>query len=633
MKRFLALLALVAAFFASAANPAGAAPHPAQGDLEHWADAMLARDIARHRASGMAIAVVSGGRVSYLNGYGAAGVGDKARVDPSRTLFSLGSITKLFTATAIAQLLERGRIHSLDDPANRYLHRFQLPRAFGRDITIRNLLDYRGGFDESVFGLATVRDVTVPISGQDILKRLPEIVRAPGEISVYSNAGYGVLGMLVEDVSGLTYRDYIRQNILKPLGMTKSYIRYSPSEPIATPGTAAPDGSLSPISQKWAYHPFIAPSAALVSTAEDMGKFMLGQLEAEHGAQTNLIGAAGAHLLHDRGNANAAATTGFGMSFFAHSWNGERVAENAGSGPGFQATLILLPDSDVGFLVMIMGNSAADGNSLDMFEVREKFLNYYLGPLHPKAGPRSGLPMSAFAGLYRNERRPHATVEAVMNTGTSLPVEAGGPDTLTIDGRPGEREVAAGVFWKPGVIPFVPEEASSDLYAFPIENGRVTGAVPYLGRDIYRPALLAPETVLYLIAGLLVLCATGLGAFFWRAATPVERWTRRAAVSIGVLAIAVPASLIAGFMIVGNPYLSFGFGDVTLYIVTATFSNLLALLAVVFLPLTILCVIRTGAPRSGMPLARNLHYGAILLAGLGLIPLFGYFNFLGYRIP
>lgn len=623
-------LSLLAAALLACVLPAHATAHPSDAELARWADATLGGDIAQHRASGMAVAIVHGGKIVYLKGYGLADFRGGGGVDPTRTLFSMGSLTKLFTATAIEQLYERGQIRSLDDPANRYLRRFQLPKAFGRDITVRNLLDHRGGFDESIFGLATPVDVPTPITGDQIRKRLPKVIRPPGQISVYSNVGYGVLGMLVEDVSGLTYRDYVQRNILAPLGMSRSYIRYSPSEPIATPAEMGPAGPVSPIPQAWAYHPFIASSASLVSTADDMGRFMIGQLEAEKGAQPALVSAEGAHRLHDRHVGNSAATTGFGMSFFTHRWNGERVAENAGSGPGFQAPLVLLPDSDVGFIALIMGGSATPGRSVDMFEIRQQFLDYYMGPLQPVAGPPSGLPMSAFAGLYRNERRPHTTVQALFNPGTALHVEAGPDHTLTIDGRTGYREVAAGVFFKPGVIPFVPDEASSDLYAFLIGlHGKVTGVVPYLGMDVYRPALLAPDVAQNMAIGLLAVCATGLLGLLWRVRTLLERWTRRLAGLIGVVAIAAPASLFIGLRLAGNPMLALGFGHAGLYVVVATFTNLLLLLTAAQLVLMARCWL---AGRDG-GLARNLHYSLIVAAGIGLAPLFAYFDLVGYRIP
>jgi len=274
-------------------------------EWQDWADRTLSAAIAEHRASGIAVALVRDGKLLYSKGYGYADLERKVDVDPGQTPFSLGSITKCFTATAIAQLLERGAIRSLDDPANRYLRRIKLPRKNDRDITVRNLITHRGGIDESIHELATLAPVPVPIAAVAIRERLPPIVRTPGENSVYSNIGYGVLGVLIEDVTGLTYGEYLRQNIFVPLDMANSYIRYAPEQPIAQPIEYSRSGEASPIPQQWAYHPFISSSASLVSTADDMAKFALGHLGAESGAFPALMNADTAHLMHDRSIANA----------------------------------------------------------------------------------------------------------------------------------------------------------------------------------------------------------------------------------------------------------------------------------------------------------------------------------------
>ncbi len=194
--------------------------------------------------------------------------------------------------------------------------------------------------------------------------------------------------------------------------MAHSYIRYESRQAIAQPMEYAAKGAASPIPQQWTYHPFIASSASLVSTADDMAKFALAHLNAELGAAPELMSAAGARLMHDRSIANAPSVAGFGMSFIANTWNGTRVAENAGSGPGFQALFILLPDMRTGFVALIMGGGE---ESLRMFALREAFLNFCLGPLQPAAGPAAGAPMDHYTGIYRSERRPHSTSEAVYS--------------------------------------------------------------------------------------------------------------------------------------------------------------------------------------------------------------------------
>jgi len=607
--------------------------HPSVSELVKWTDQRMTVAIAEQRALGIAVAIVSDGRIAYLQGYGRADANRAGIVDPRVTLFSIGSLAKNFTATAIEQLREARRIRSLDDPVNIYLRRAKLPGAMGARVTIENLLDHRGGFDESVYGLATTTDIPVPITSAQIRQRLPPIIRPPGEISVYSNIGYGVLGLVIEDVSGETYGGYISAHILAPLQMTHSFVRYRPTDPISTPGTMRSDGQIAPIPQNWAYHPFIAPSAAVVSTAEDMSKFMLGQMLAERGEVPTLVSAEGAHRLHDRHTANSPATTGFGMSFFAHTWNGERVAENAGSGPGFQAPMILIPDLGVGFIALISGDSSTRLRSLNMFEVREDFLNFFLGPLEPTHGPPYDLPLSRFTGLYRNERRPHSSDEALLEPGTTLWVQSDGANGLTINGRAGYRQIAPGVFWRRGVVPFVPDESSSDLFAFILDRDQhVQGVVPFLGMDIYRPARIAPDTNRLICAVLILLCGTGGAAGFWRHAVPLGRWARRFLVAIGCTAIAGIAALAIEVGTSGNPVFALAFGNLSIEITAAVFANFLVVLTVISTPILLGAHWRTSAKGWGVAIAR-VHTGLVWISGIGLIPAFMYVKLLGYYVP
>lgn len=633
----LTVLALAVVVASLMAAPAGAQAQGEDARVARWADDTLGRAAASHRASGIAVAFVKDGKIAFLKGYGQADLARKP-VDPSRTLFSLGSVTKTFTATAIAQLLERGAIASLDDPANKYLRRIKLPAWQGREITVRNLLDHRGGFDESVFRLATAETVKVPLASREILRRLPRPVRAPGEISVYSNVGYGVLGVMIEDITGLTYGDYIQRNILRPLGMTHSFIRYRIADPIATPGEYQKDGSLEPIPQNWVYHPFILPSAGLVSTAEDMAKFAIAHLKAERGEAPELMGAKVARLMHDRHTANAPGVTGFGMSLLANTWNGERVTENAGSGPGFQAPFILLPDRGTGVVVLIMGGVSGDvrpptGSSLQMFAVRQDFLNAYLGPMNPPSGPKSGVSLERFAGVYRVERRPHRTVEAFINPGATLRVEAPGDGTLTFNGVTGYRETAPGQFWKRGQIPYVPTDASSDLYSFVTDaKGRVKYVAPYLAVDVLKPALVAPDTLTGLGIGGCVVCLTGFAAVFWRAPNPASRWAKRLAVAVAANAALIPLTLLGGMRVIGNLYMWWGTGHVWLFVLLTLLSDLLAALTLGLLVATALAWSSPRSPR-GPSVASRLHFSLVALGAVALLLALNAFHFVGYHVP
>jgi CubicO group peptidase (beta-lactamase class C family) len=621
----------LAALLSGIGSPLMAAAVPTDVEMQQWADAALSKAIDSRRASGIAVAVVRDGTLVYSHGYGHADLAAKTAVDPDETRFSIGSITKSFTATAVAQLLERGTIHSLDDPANRYLRRIQLPRKNGRDVTVRNLITHRGGLDESIYDLATFDSVPVPITAAEILKRLPPIVRTPGEISVYSNIGYGVLGVLIEDVTGLTYGEYLRQNVFVPLGMNHSYIRYQVQQDIAQPVEYLPSGAASPIPQGWVYHPFISSSASLVSTAQDMAKFAQGHLDAELGTVPALMNAATAHLMHDRSIANAPNVAGFGMSFIANTWNGTRVTENAGSGPGFQALFILLPDLKTGFVALIMGGGP---DSLRMFALREAFLNFYLGPLQPVSGRFTAAPLSRYTGIYRSDRRPHSTSEAVFSAGTTLDVKPDGDDALTINGQRGYHEIADGTFWKPGIVPYVPDDASSDMYVFvPDSHGKIKYVAPYLAVDVYEPAHLDPATMQIIAAALCILCGTGLLAFWWPRSSGIGSLERILAFALGVFALAVPLVIEGSMKLYGGPLFMIGFGNIVPLQIASALASACAIAAIVLAALAVRYCLRVKRLRIKGSWVAKWHIGALSAAGIALTIVFAHYNLLGNHVP
>ena len=199
---------------------------PAQ--LERWADAYSGQAVAEKRSPGITISVVQDGEIILAKGYGYSDYGRRIPVDPETSGFMTGSISKTFIATAIGQLVDRGAIASLDDPVNRYLRRVQLPGERGVQVTIRDLLTHRAGFEDVAFGsgLSEGRTVPVPLSAAEIRQHLPELVMEPGEASVYSNWGFAMLGFLIEDLSGERLDTYLRKHIWAPLGMHHTGILY-----------------------------------------------------------------------------------------------------------------------------------------------------------------------------------------------------------------------------------------------------------------------------------------------------------------------------------------------------------------------------------------------------------------------
>jgi CubicO group peptidase (beta-lactamase class C family) len=615
----------------------------ASGHLAEWSDAIVGRAVAEGRASGAAVAIVDRGETVFLKAYGE----DRGRpVTAEGTPFSIGSVSKSFTATAIAQLLESGRIASLDDPANRYLKRVHLPARGGREITVRNLLTHRAGFDDSTYGLATPVPVKVPLPPEAIEKRLPPQVRRAGDVSVYSNNGYAILGLLIEDITGELYPDYIARHVFGPLGMAKSFVRTRPDQPIALPTTLHTNGKRTPVPQTWAYHPYIAPSAAIVSTAEDMARFAAAQIAAERAGAPGIANAETTKLMHSRMVANAPDVSGFGMSFVVSDWNGVRIVENAGSGPGFQANFILLPGRDRALVALVMGDYAGpsawetlvakvSGKTLDrkaslnMFAIRRSFLERELGVYAPPtvAGPLP--PPAQFAGLYRAARRPATTPEALTNPGAVIDARAGAGNTLTINGISGYRQYAPGRFFRADVTQYVPDAGASDLYAFATDSGgKVRYAATHVAIEMFAPARFSPAQA-RLAGGVgLVLSISGLVAIFWRPRRRLHNVARWAAFTLGLGALVAMLIPVAGTVLLGNPVFAWAFADTRLFAALTVAGNL-----IVASTLVLTLAVLAGLRGQGLGWGRYLWLAALAVGGAFVTAALFYFNLVGWHLP
>lgn len=609
--------------------------------LADWLDDYLNDAIEARRASGIAAVIVRDGEVILERGYGFADAEEHIPVDPAETLFSIGSVSKNFTATAIAQLVERGAIDSFDEPANRYLDRFAFEDVGGQPVTILHMLTHRSGLADSIYGLATRREVVAPIAAEDIAARVPAQVRPSGEAVIYSNAAFGLLGMMLEDVSGRTLPEYFEENIFEPLGMDRSFVRTSPEIPqgYADPGLYAQNGARETIPQDWAYHPFIAPSAGVVSTAHDLARFAQAHLDAEAGLVPDFLGADMARYMHSRLAANHPAVSGFGLSFVVHERHGVHVFENGGSGPGFQATMIMISDRRLALVVMIAGGRAGDDDAaagtLDMFEVREAFLRRVLGQEDPAIdNDANASEIDRYAGTFRSQRRPHDTVESILDPGLFIEVSAGPEGTLTINGQPGYRQIEPHVFWKDDVTPAATHAGTSDLYAFLVDDsGAVTGVVPRLSIDIFERTNLPVSTIVLIGSILLSVAVLGLGSIFWREDSNPSRWSSRLSFLLGLFSLALLVTVAIPILTGADLVMQIANGNVTLFVILLAIANLMTVLAIALSGAVIFAWLERFRGSVRQSLLGQIHHSIVAIAGISLLPILNYFSLIGVHLP
>jgi CubicO group peptidase (beta-lactamase class C family) len=638
-----------------------------QTSLEQWADAQFEPALAQRRYSGLVMSVVKDGAVVFAKGYGAADWAQRTPVDPDRTLFRIGSTSKVFVGMAIAQLLERGMISSLQDPANKYLKRIQLPRAFGKDITVQHLLTHRAGFEDKAFGLGTSVPLAMQADADEIRRAMPKIVREPGTFSVYSNFSTALLGTIVEDVTGQPLAAYYKQNLFGPMGMQRSYVNYelAPAADLGVPYAFLPDGS----AQRVPYvpmRPFIAPAGGINATAADMAKFMIAHLEGEGAGHSAVLSPQMFQLMHTRTTGNHPMVSGFGMIFIVDSWNGHPVIEHGGGWPGFQTIMMMFPQQRLGVFISIMGGEPAIGlgkqlrrsfgetppavapqipvgRHLSATYLREALLTHLFGSYVPPKGDSpqvaSAPALEEYAGAYWRERRSYTSLEAffsLLNAGREVAqVRPAGDGTLRIGEVGGFRPIAPGVFWNEKAASTDADPESVQLFAFTTKSGQSSDFAPQLSVDVWKrsSAFWNPLSLGQLAAWMFLLTATGLACLAWPGADRVSRVTRWLPAILLVLLLAIPLMLLAGYEDGdGVPY-ALLMARPARFIGLAVLGNLVALTTLMMLFTTWRAWRNDFWGTGGRGVARRIHYSALTVAAITLAIVLSFFNLVGWHLP
>jgi CubicO group peptidase (beta-lactamase class C family) len=343
-------------------------------DADAWLDGFVPYALSQGDVAGAIVVIVKDGQVLTQRGFGYADTGARKPVDAATTMFRPGSISKLFTWTAVMQLFEQGKI-DLDADVNRYLD-FKIPPFHGQPVTMRNLMTHTGGFEQSVKGLIHLGGKTSPMG--DVLKRwIPHRVFAPGTTPAYSNYGAGLAGYIVQRVSGMPFEEYIERRIFLPLGMTQSTFR----QPL--PAQFAPFMALGypRASADAAPYELVEPSGAGAAaiSGPDMAKFMIAHLS----QGTGLMRQETAELMHTPAYAAVPGANRIALGFWETGINGRSVIGHAGDTFYFHSDMWLFPIEHVGLFISM--NSIGTSRALAVDPIRTQLLKEFADRYFPSA--------------------------------------------------------------------------------------------------------------------------------------------------------------------------------------------------------------------------------------------------------
>lgn len=297
-------------------------------ELDALFDPVFAAQMEKLHIPGAVIAVVKDGKILFSKGYGYADVVRKSPVVPDKTIFRIGSVTKVFTSTAVMQLAERGLV-DLNADVNKYLRDVKVPETYPQPVTLANLLTHTSGLDEISPGRRTSSvEKVIPLGAflkNRLVRRLP-----PGEIISYSTYNMALAGLLVEQVTGTPFKQYLGRNIFDPLGMKRTSITTLPPDlraDLAT-GYEYTEGAYRPLSFQW-FHTY--PASDINSTATDMARFMMAHLAGGIYGNKRILSEPSARQMQQTHFRNHPRLAGWDYGFYETRQNGRQLVEHGGS--------------------------------------------------------------------------------------------------------------------------------------------------------------------------------------------------------------------------------------------------------------------------------------------------------------
>jgi CubicO group peptidase (beta-lactamase class C family) len=418
------------------------APAPAATLDDRGLAAAAGEILNRHPAVGLALAVVHRGGATAFHGHGFADLAARRPVEES-SVFRIASVTKLFTAIAVMQLVERGMVE-LDLPANRYLRSYRLVPAHpgGRPATIRHLLTHTAGLPEIIrladllhpgWGSFGMRPAIASVAVGEPMPSLASYYRGalrmvvePGRSFAYSNHGFATLGQLVEDVTGLPLARYFRECIFAPLGMADADLVRSRAVAahLARGYEMGREGPVPVTDREW----LGSGGGGIYASTRDLARFAAAILGGGANGEGRILEPETLTTMLEPHFQPDRRLPGMGLGFFRYEAGGHRLVGHDGRLPGFVAELLAAPDDGVALIGMTNGSS----NAPTWLPIElERLLRRLIGVAEPAI--RTDLPhrpetWSAICGSY--------TLPARVSDLRGRLAMPGGIEVLVRDGRP-----------------------------------------------------------------------------------------------------------------------------------------------------------------------------------------------------
>ena len=336
-------------------------------------DLIISQIVEMHESPGLAVGIVKDDKIVYAKGFGVKNIKTKEPVSTT-SLFHMASVSKPFVATAIVQLVERGQV-DLDAPVIKYLPYFKIDDERYKNITVQQMLSHTSGMPD-------VEDYEwdKPQYDDGALERYvrglgdARLLFAPGEKYAYSNIAFEVLGDLIAKVSGQSFADYVKENILNPLEMAESTFLKQEASPelLTTPHLSALETVVSDV---YPYNRAHGPSSTLHSNVLEMCNWARANLNGGEFKGKRILETASYDLLWEpRQETGQDAGAGFvGLSWFIGEYRGHKTIYHSGGDVGYRTNFVMLPNKSAAIVVLFNAMPAP------IEAVTKAALNFVLG--------------------------------------------------------------------------------------------------------------------------------------------------------------------------------------------------------------------------------------------------------------
>ncbi len=510
----------------------------------------MAQAVVEHGLSAASVVVVTKEETVHLSGHGFADAQRLAPMDPRKHLVRTGSVSKVFTWVAVLQLYERGLV-DLDEDIRKYLdidlpHRVRYRTHRNEEITLRHLMTHTAGFEDVLEGLFSFNEM--PALRDQLLKRVPDRIYPPGTVMAYSNYGTTLAGYIVEVVSGIPFHEYVKEHILKPLGMTRS----SFSQPLEAHLLDALVEPCRKVNGKFIcgnFEHMPGPAGGQSTTPYDMALFLQAHLGGGSNASGTILKPETMQMMHQTLFRQHPATAGMTHGMKELLMQGHRVVSHSGSTSVYDAGFFLFPEKEIGVFISCVG-----GNPMVIVELIHSLMKQ-LYPNRAQADFKTisdnPIPLSKLAGEYHQSRSIRSGSSKILNLVIgSLHVRQKGDDKIAFrlyDADYLYREVAPGVFYSERENTRYPFGYMEKLVVSKSPDGRVMlvtdGPMTFIRARWYETAAFAGwiflPALLLAVASMVIFLIKKIRRKIGKMENPDTRFMRLSDLSISIHALSL----------------------------------------------------------------------------------------------